>query len=170
MIPRADESLTQAPRKGSLRRLSRPIISAGMIFVAGTLTRIFHHAGTVLDGCRKGGAKQSAKNSSGQALSGTTAYADAVRFDRGRESETLPLPPNRTGGSPASGSPVGGFTSERIDKPSHGRRSERTALARQRRHWASGDGPCRGLDPGVPGARARCCAAACGPRSPRPRT
>ena len=30
-------------------------------------------------------------------------------------SSRLPLPPNRTCGSPASGSPVGGFTSERID-------------------------------------------------------
>src|ERR1700712_3257701 len=37
---------------------------------------------------------------------------------RGREdrlSSRPPLPPNRTCGSPASGSPVGGFTSERID-------------------------------------------------------
>jgi len=29
----------------------------------------------------------------------------------------LPLPPNRTGGSPASGFPVGGLTAERIDRP-----------------------------------------------------
>jgi hypothetical protein len=37
-------------------------------------------------------------------------------IDRGRETVmTVPLPPNRTGGSPASGSPVGGFTSERTD-------------------------------------------------------
>jgi hypothetical protein len=44
-------------------------------------------------------------------------------LDRGREgrlSTRLPLPPNRTCGSPASGSPVGGFTSERIDGPEHG--------------------------------------------------
>src|SRR5208337_4366693 len=39
------------------------------------------------------------------------------RFDRGRESETLPLPPNRTGGSPASGSPVGGLTRKGTDEP-----------------------------------------------------
>ena len=32
-----------------------------------------------------------------------------------------PLPPNRTGGFPASGSPVDGFTSVRIDRPRHGR-------------------------------------------------
>ena len=32
----------------------------------------------------------------------------------------LPLPPNRTGGSPAYGSPVGGFTSKRIDETSMG--------------------------------------------------
>ena len=33
----------------------------------------------------------------------------------------MQLPPNRTGKSPASGSPVGGFTSERIDVPRRGR-------------------------------------------------
>ena len=31
-----------------------------------------------------------------------------------------PLPPNRTGGSPASGSPVDGLTSKRVDGPKHG--------------------------------------------------
>jgi hypothetical protein len=39
---------------------------------------------------------------------------------RGRESQLntwLPLPPNRTGGFPASGSPVGGLTSKRTVKP-----------------------------------------------------
>jgi hypothetical protein len=30
-----------------------------------------------------------------------------------------PLPPNRTGGFPASGSPVGGVTGERTDGPEH---------------------------------------------------
>ena len=37
--------------------------------------------------------------------------------DRGREGRLpgSPLPPNRTAGSPGYGSPVGGFTSERID-------------------------------------------------------
>ena len=35
-----------------------------------------------------------------------------------------PLPPNRTGGSPASGSPVGGLTSERIDRSEPRRRGE----------------------------------------------
>ncbi len=42
--------------------------------------------------------------------------------DRGRESELLPLPPNRTGGSPAYGSPVGGFTWLRIDELPHHRK------------------------------------------------
>ena len=37
-----------------------------------------------------------------------------VPKDRGRE-DCSPLPPNRTGGSPASGSPVGSFTPEGID-------------------------------------------------------
>src|SRR3954453_20774084 len=66
------------------------------------------------------------------------------RNDRGREgrlSSRSPLPPNRTGGSPASGSPVGGFTSERIDGPDHGRGCRRTAHAQQRRYSASDDGP-----------------------------
>ena len=39
--------------------------------------------------------------------------------DRGRESKLLPLPPNRTSGSPAYGSPVGGFTWLRIDELPH---------------------------------------------------
>ena len=46
--------------------------------------------------------------------------------DRGRENRLnwLPLPPNRTGGSPASGSPVGGLTSERSDERSSRRGRE----------------------------------------------
>ena len=43
-------------------------------------------------------------------------------YHRGREdrlSTRSPLPPNRTCGSPASGSPVGSFTSERIDGSEH---------------------------------------------------
>src|SRR3989304_9863785 len=43
-----------------------------------------------------------------------------------------PLPPNRACGFPAHGSPVNGFTSERIDRPEHGLWSGRTAGARQR--------------------------------------
>ncbi len=44
-------------------------------------------------------------------------------FNRGRERRfvRIPLPPNRTGGSPASGSPVDGFTPKGIDEPFHGR-------------------------------------------------
>ena len=45
--------------------------------------------------------------------------------DRGRESILLPLPPNRTGGSPAYGSPVGGFTWLRIDELPHQRKEIR---------------------------------------------
>ena len=50
-----------------------------------------------------------------------TAVPRAAPFhhDRGRESLLLPLPPNRTGGSPAYGSPVGGFTWLRIDQLPH---------------------------------------------------
>ena len=47
---------------------------------------------------------------------------DDRRADRGRESVLLPLPPNRTGGSPAYGSPVGGFTWLRIDELHHHRK------------------------------------------------
>src|SRR6266508_2425065 len=39
----------------------------------------------------------------------------------------LPLPPNRTGGSPASGSPVGGLTFERIDMLAPGQMLTRTS-------------------------------------------
>src|SRR5712664_2211202 len=40
--------------------------------------------------------------------------SNAFRLDRGRESVfALPLPPNRTGGSPASGSPVSGCSFEK---------------------------------------------------------
>ena len=48
----------------------------------------------------------------------------------GTEWSRSPLPPNRTGGSPASGSPVDGFASERIDGSEPERRGE-TAPARQ---------------------------------------
>lgn len=43
----------------------------------------------------------------------------AVLCDRGRESVMLPLPPNRTGGSTAYDSPVGGFTWSRIGELHH---------------------------------------------------
>ena len=51
-------------------------------------------------------------------------YRIGTYDDRGREGRLgsrPPLPPNRTGGSPASGSPVSGFTSKRIDGPRPGR-------------------------------------------------
>ena len=43
--------------------------------------------------------------------------------DRGREKRFVrfPLPPNRTGGSPTSGSPVDGLTPKGIDEQFHGR-------------------------------------------------
>src|SRR6478609_7860233 len=50
-------------------------------------------------------------------------------------------PPNRTGGSPASGSPVGGLTSKRIDGPKHGPLSSYTTPARERRRSANGSCP-----------------------------
>src|SRR5262252_4438258 len=53
----------------------------------------------------------------------------------------LPLPPNRTGGFPASGSPVSGFTSSRIDARRRRLSQEKTAPAPQSRHLASVHGP-----------------------------
>jgi hypothetical protein len=44
--------------------------------------------------------------------------------------------PNRTGGSPAYGSPVDGFTSNRVDGPSHGLSPDGTALGWRRRRSA----------------------------------
>src|SRR6266404_7571816 len=53
----------------------------------------------------------------------------------------LPLPPNRTGGSPASGSPVGGFTSSRIVVLPQWLIPVLSTLAPQSMHSASVDGP-----------------------------
>ena len=70
-------------------------------------------------------------DSTDQADSVTTAPAHiqawvklkvVAKIEVGTEHWFAPLPPpNRTGGSPASGSPVDGFTSERVDRPGHGR-------------------------------------------------
>jgi hypothetical protein len=57
---------------------------------------------------------------------------------RGREarlSSRAPLPPNRTGGSPASGSPVGGFTSARTDGSGRRLWRRRAAQAQPRRSY-----------------------------------
>ena len=62
-----------------------------------------------------------------------------MRRDRGKEaglSSPAPSPPNRTCGSPASGSPVDGFTSERTD------RSRRQAQAGRWPHRRSRCKPC----------------------------
>ena len=63
-----------------------------------------------------------------------SAYIGVGRTEWSRS----PLPPNRTGGSPASGSPVGGLTSKRIDRSEPGRRGETVSdparAARAARH------------------------------------
>jgi len=51
----------------------------------------------------------------GVELLGHGRGAEGYRGRESRLSSRPPLPPNRTCGSPASGSPVGGFTSERVD-------------------------------------------------------
>src|SRR2546428_13380086 len=53
----------------------------------------------------------------------------------------LPLPPNRTGGFSASRSPVGGFSSERIDRLAPGQMLTRTTRAPQSRHLAHSYNP-----------------------------
>ena len=71
--------------------------------------------------------------------------------DRGRKdrlSRSLP-PPNRAGGFPAHGSPVGGFTSVRIDAEERGLRSWNTTPTLERTHWASAQ-----LPPFTPSSRA----------------
>jgi len=52
----------------------------------------------------------------------------------------LPLPPNRTGGSPASGSPVGGLTHEGTGRREHGLPASCRAHVRRRSGLASVDG------------------------------
>ena len=60
------------------------------------------------------------------AFAGKNADAGLLHHaDRGRESLLLPLPPNRTGGFPAYGSPVGGFTWLRVDELHHHRKEIR---------------------------------------------
>ena len=55
-----------------------------------------------------------------------------------------PLPPNRTCGSPASGSPVGGFTSKRIGETSMGRvQEQQPLLGDQSRVWVAPRGEGR---------------------------
>jgi glycosyltransferase involved in cell wall biosynthesis len=58
--------------------------------------------------------------------------------DRGRDGSSPPLPPNRTGGFPAYGSPVGGFFIETVSRSARLCRV-RTARLWRRRHWASAD-------------------------------
>ena len=63
--------------------------------------------------------------------------AKAGKHDRGREGRLSrpPLPPNRTGGSPASGFPVDGVISVRIDRNFHGPCSRLYSPVRRRMHW-----------------------------------
>jgi len=65
-------------------------------------------------------------------------------FDRGRENRQcrFPLPPNRTGGSPASGSPVSGVYIE-AGWRGQGLLAWCKAQAAQSMSWASADGRCR---------------------------
>jgi hypothetical protein len=68
---------------------------------------------------------------------------------------------NRTSGSPAYGSPVDGFTYERIDAQRHGLRSRRISPGLRRRHWATGCGLDHDRDHTCRVGGGACCAVAC---------
>ena len=88
------------------------------------------------------------------------------RRSLGRFQEAIRVRTKRTSGSPASGSPVGGVTSERVDRPRHRPPSGNTTHVPQRSHWASDDG--RRLAPGLatPAAAAAGSAAASAAKRP----
>src|SRR5450756_1282203 len=71
---------------------------------------------------------------------------------------TSPLPPNRTGGSPASGSPVSGFVVVRLYVSMHVPPPRTAAHAGQTLRSASGDGPSPALSRHHPAAIAADCA------------
>ena len=97
----------------------------------------------LINGCakwRKSSLRGKVSLNAGSAVVGPAAQPEGRQHDRGRESQLKfwpPLPPNRTGGFPASGSPVGGLTSERIDGSPAGLRVRRTTPGRHRRHSAN---------------------------------
>ena len=77
--------------------------------------------------------------SGGTVVLSRRSSAKADPTDRGRSRGlTRPLPPNRTGGFPASGFPVSGFVSE-VGSLGLGLWLRRIAPVRRSRHWASGD-------------------------------
>jgi hypothetical protein len=71
---------------------------------------------------RSGGASRSCRRSARRNADkmGECLIRGWQTRDRGREGYWPPRPPNRTCGSPASGSPVGGLTHEGTDGPWHG--------------------------------------------------
>jgi hypothetical protein len=88
---------------------------------------------------------------------------------RGREkAKAPPLPPNRTGGFPASGSPVDGLTREGIDTPSGGPLPDCNSPAWQRTHSATTDAPGQGRCRPCPVAGAASTADDAAPNRPRP--
>src|SRR5450756_2845691 len=78
---------------------------------------------------------------------------------------TSPLPPNRTGGSPASGSPVSGFVVVRLYVSMHVPPPRTAAHAGQTIRSASGDGPSPALSRHHPTAIAADCATVVSPVS-----
>src|SRR6516165_12036324 len=68
------------------------------------------------------------------------ARSKTTTADRGREGLSPPRPPNRTGGFPAYGSPVGGFFIESVSQSARPCEVRAIRLVR-RTHWASEDGP-----------------------------
>ena len=80
----------------------------------------------------------------------------------------FPLPPNRTGGFPASGSPVDGFTPEGVDTPPDGPLPGRSTHGPQRTRWANADDPVLGRDRRDAHVAAECSADAYAPSRPHP--
>jgi hypothetical protein len=98
----------------------------------------------------------------GHGSQGHVKVACMAMIGVGRAAIPLPLPPNRTGGFPASGSPVGGVTSERIDRADRARDGERAAKRPQgtmpwhpqggRQHGESSDRRCKASSAGHEGS------------------
>src|SRR5450756_1826017 len=82
----------------------------------------------------------------------------SVLIGVGMRDLTSPLPPNRTGGSPASGSPVSGFVVVRLYVSMHVPPPRTAAHAGQTIRSASGDGPSPALSRHHPTAIAADCA------------
>ena len=108
------------------------------------------HSGAVIATLAKASGSNLTESLRAQAEAASEAWREAIstrparNLDRGRENRQrrFPLPPNRTGGSPASGSPVSGVYIE-AGWRGQGLLAWCKAQAAQSMSWASADGRCR---------------------------